>query len=958
MTTPQSTVTIIPKPRKPLPTSSAIFWWHSLKTRVTLTTLVFFAISIWSLALYTSFTLKNDMEQALGEQQFSTVSIIAAEINTGLSDRMRALERVAKLITPGMLGDAASMQTFLEVRPILPMMFNGGVFVLLPDGTAIADSPLSTGRRGLNFIDRKYAIGALKGGKTTIGSPVMGKALRSTVFSIATPIHDAQGKVIGALSGTVDLAEPNFISRSTDNSYGKTGGFLLVSPKIRTIVYATDKKRIMELLPPPGVNPLIDRFIQGYDGTGITIRPGDGVEILTSAKSIPVSGWYAVALMPTEEAFAPINSLQKRGLMAAIILTLLAGGLTWWMLKRQLAPILTTIKTLASLSDTDQPPQFLPVARQDEIGELIGSFNNLLETLMQREKTLRESGEWHRTILQTAIDGFWLTDLQGHLLEVNDAYCLMSGYSEKELLSICISDLESIEMAEDTFTHIQKIITQGMDRFESRHRRKDGSFFDIEASVQFRPNYGDGQLVAFVRDITERKQAVETLFKSEAKYRQLINNIPDIIYSFDLEQGGAYYSPVTQPVLGYSPEYLLEHPKCWHDSIHPDDLPKVESAIENFKTGVPFDLEYRFQHADGHWIWLNDRSTNQPAVINDGTRIEGIVKSITASKKAEDEKRKLESQLMQAQKMESVGRLAGGVAHDFNNLLTVILGGAHLALSELEPGQRLHEYVTQIQKAGEKSADLTQQLLAFARKQTIEPKVLDLNEIVSGMIKMLQRLIGENTQLTLQLANNLWPVKVDPSQIDQILANLCVNARDSIADIGTITIQTGNSFVDEGYRVEHAYVVPGEYVHISVRDSGCGMDKETMAHIFEPFFTTKGVGEGTGLGLAMVYGAAKQNNGFVNVYSEPGIGTTFTIYLPRYVGNTGQNSAKDQAQPAPRGLETILLVEDEAAILSMVKMLLSKQSYTVLAANTPGEATRLLNEHSGKIDLLITRPGG
>ena len=824
----------------------------------------------------------------------------------------------------------------------------------MPDGTAIADFPISTGRLGLNFMDRKYAIGALKEGKTTIGRPVMGKALRSTIFSIATPIHDAQGKVIGALNGTVDLAKPNFISRITDNSYGKTGGFLLVSQQIRTIVYATDKKRIMEVLPAHGVNPLIDRFIQGHDGTGITNRPSDGVEILTSAKSIPVSGWYAVALMPTEEAFAPINSLQKRGLLAAILLTLLAGGLTWWMLKRQLAPIFTTINTLSALSDIDKPLQLLPITRQDEIGELIGSFNRLLETLRQREETLRESGEWHRTILQTAIDGFWLADQQGHLQEVNEAYCLMSGYSEKELLSMCISDLDSTEMPEDTLTHIQKIITQGMDRFESSHRRKDGNFFEVEVSVQFRPNDGNGMFVAFVRDISERKQAEVALFKSEAKYRQLINNIPDIIYSFDLEQGGAYYSPVTQQVLGYSPEYMLEHPMCWHDSIHPDDLPKVESAIENFKTGVPFDLEYRFQHTDGHWIWLNDRSTNQPTVINNATRIEGIVKSITENKKAEDEKTILESQLMQAQKMESVGRLAGGVAHDFNNLLTVILGGAYLALSELEPGQPLHEYVTQIQNAGEKSAALTQQLLAFARKQTIEPKVLDLNEIVLGMIKMLQRLIGESTQLTWQPANNLWQVKADPSQIDQILANLCVNARDSIADIGTIIIQTGNSFVDEGYNVEHTDVIPGEYVHISVCDSGCGMDKETMAHIFEPFFTTKGIGEGTGLGLATVYGATKQNNGFVNVYSELGIGTTFTIYLPRYIGNTDQKSAKNQSQPAPMGLETILLVEDETAILNMVKMLLDKQGYSVLAANTPKEAVRLAGEQTGEIDLLIT----
>ncbi|MEI7816987.1 MAG: cache and HAMP domain-containing protein [Desulfuromonadales bacterium] len=403
MTTSPLSDIVTPKTGKPLLAPSTIFEWRSLKTRITLTMLAIFVIGIWSLVFFTSYTLKNDLEKELGEQQLSTVSIIAAEISTGLTDRMSVLEQVANLITPAMMGDTASMQAFIEGRPAFSTMFNGGVFVLLPDGTAIADFPISTGRLGLNFMDRKYAIGALKEGKTTIGRPVMDKALRSTIFSIATPIHDAQGKVIGALNGTVDLAKPNFISRITDNSYGKTGGFLLVSQQIRTIVYATDKKRIMEVLPAHGVNPLIDRFIQGHDGTGITNRPSDGVEILTSAKSIPVSGWYAVAMMPTEEAFAPINSLQKRGLLAAILLTLLAGGLTWWMLKRQLAPIFTTINTLSALSDIDKPLQLLPITRQDEIGELIGSFNRLLETLRQREETLRESGEWHRTILQTAI---------------------------------------------------------------------------------------------------------------------------------------------------------------------------------------------------------------------------------------------------------------------------------------------------------------------------------------------------------------------------------------------------------------------------------------------------------------------------------------------------------------------------------------------------------------------------
>jgi nitrogen-specific signal transduction histidine kinase/ActR/RegA family two-component response regulator len=327
---------------------------------------------------------------------------------------------------------------------------------------------------------------------------------------------------------------------------------------------------------------------------------------------------------------------------------------------------------------------------------------------------------------------------------------------------------------------------------------------------------------------------------------------------------------------------------------------------------------------------------------------------ITERKRAEEEKAKLEAQLQQAQKMESVGRLAGGVAHDFNNMLSAILGHAELALDQVDPARPLQAHLQEIQKAARRSADLTRQLLAFARKQTVQPKVLDLNETVESMLKMLQRLIGEDIQLTWQPEANLWPVRVDPSQIDQILANLCVNARDAISGVGKMTIETGNSALDEAYCAEHAGFSPGEYVRLTVSDDGCGMDRETLAHIFEPFYTTKGVGEGTGLGLATVYGIVKQNNGFINAYSEPGQGTTFTIYLPRQVAKAEQAREEGPAEPVARGHETILLVEDEPVILELTKMLLERLGYAVLAAGTPGEALRLARKQAGEIHLVMT----
>jgi len=337
-----------------------------------------------------------------------------------------------------------------------------------------------------------------------------------------------------------------------------------------------------------------------------------------------------------------------------------------------------------------------------------------------------------------------------------------------------------------------------------------------------------------------------------------------------------------------------------------------------------------------------------------GQQCRAVMLDITERKRAEEEQAKLETQLQQAQKMESVGRLAGGVAHDFNNMLGVILGHVELALARADLTRPLQAHLEEISKAATRSADLTRQLLAFARKQIVAPRVLDLNETVAGIINLLRRLIGENVDVQWQPAADLWPVNVDPSQIDQMLANLCLNARDAISGVGKVTIETGNTTFDERDCAANAGCAPGDYVRVALSDNGCGMDKETLSHLFDPFFTTKVMGKGTGLGLATVYGAVKQNGGFINVYSEPNLGTTFKIYLPRYVGKAAQARSEAGAQPASSGRETILLVEDEPAILRLTQEMLKHQGYTVLAASTPGAATRLAKEHAGEIHLLMT----
>jgi signal transduction histidine kinase/ActR/RegA family two-component response regulator len=354
-------------------------------------------------------------------------------------------------------------------------------------------------------------------------------------------------------------------------------------------------------------------------------------------------------------------------------------------------------------------------------------------------------------------------------------------------------------------------------------------------------------------------------------------------------------------------------------------------------------------------LQLNDRRPGQ-FTLELIHFLEGLATSIAIALKREqaiEEKDRLQAQFTQAQKMESVGRLAGGVAHDFNNLLMGIMGYADLCRHEIEPDHPIREWLDEITHEAERSANLTRQLLAFARKQTIAPKVLDINDVIARMLKLLGHLIGEDIAINWRPGADIWPVKMDSSQVDQILTNLAVNARDAIRGVGSIAIETGNATLDQAYCSEHPGSFPGNYAVLTFSDTGCGMDRETLAHVFEPFFTTKGVGKGTGLGLATVYGIVKQNHGFINVYSAPGEGTTFKIHLPRCVAEDAAQAVTSTRTELPRGNETILLTEDEKSVRIATQAFLEDLGYTVLVAKDPDEALRLAAAHPGEIHLLI-----
>jgi PAS domain S-box-containing protein len=473
--------------------------------------LAIFLLGLWSLSLFASHVLRKDMGRLLGEQQFSMVSFVAATINRELDDRLAALASVAQTVSPAILGDATRMQTLLRERPVLRRLFNGGVVAYRRDGTAIDAAPRSTQGKDARATDLAAIAAALKHGTSTIGRPAMDTILQAPVFAMTVPIHDAQGNLIGVLSGVTNLATPSFLDIITGSRYGRTGSYKLVAPQHRLLVTDSDKRHLLEALPEAGLLPIIGRT-PGGEGFGVALDPLD-VEVLTSVKSVPVAAWYVAAVLPTSEAFEPIHAMEQRMLAATILLTLLAGVLTWWMINRQLAPMLLASRILAAVPNGQQTPLALPVTRQDEIGHLIGGFNGLLTTLAQREQALRESEERSRTLVEWSPESI-AVHRNGVFIYVNPAAIKMFGAaSARDLVGTPIVDRIHPDCRELALTRVTRIAEQGVftPMIEEQFLKLDGTVIDVE--VQGTPIAYDGAPAVHVvmRDVTRRKQAEEEL---------------------------------------------------------------------------------------------------------------------------------------------------------------------------------------------------------------------------------------------------------------------------------------------------------------------------------------------------------------------------------------------------------------------------------------------------------------
>jgi two-component system, cell cycle sensor histidine kinase and response regulator CckA len=568
---------------------------------------------------------------------------------------------------------------------------------------------------------------------------------------------------------------------------------------------------------------------------------------------------------------------------------------------------------------------------------------------VQSEIMLRDSEEQYRRIFETADDGILLLEKSKlKIRHANPAIMAMLGYSNEELIG---NDMKDIGFPDDigAFQKIMQALKKDgiVNYTDVEVNNKAGQVIDVDIYMVDRAKL----VQCNIRDISDRKRAEEALKESEQRFRTVAK------YNYHWESWVGpdgkyiYVSPSCERITGYLAEEFMKDPELFTRIVHPDDRETVSMHMKSYVDTEGTEgnhIDFRIITRGDAIRWISHYC--QLVYDEEGNRL-----GVRASNRDFTERAKLREQLTQSQKMEGIGRLAGGVAHDFNNLLTTIIGYTEIMLTQVDQEGPLRSGMEEIKKASDRAADLTRQLLAFSRKQMMHPVVLNLNYPLAEMDKMLRRLIGEDIDLITVLEPELWKVKFDPGQMDQVVMNLAVNAKDAMPEGGKLTIETANVFLDEAYVRRHGIELkPGPFVVLAVSDTGFGMDGETQSHVFEPFFTTKEKGKGTGLGLSTVYGIVKQSGGFIWVYSEPGQGTTFKIYLPK---SEAEEAFAEEEQIQPQHLEgsgTILLAEDDDSARKLIRSVLQDYGYRVLEAQDGEEALRLFEQHEGPIHLLLT----
>ena len=941
---------------------------HSLKTRITLGVLVIVLAGMWSLALYTNRMLREDMERLLGEQQFATASFIAAEVGHELDERMAALTSIAERITPAMLDNPKAVQAFLDERGVFQGLFNSGILVYRPDGITIADSAPTAGRVGINYMDIDTVAAALKDGKTSIGRPVMGKKLKVPLIGMTVPIRDAPGRIIGAIGGVVNLGEPSFLSQFTAQGYGKTGGYLLIATKQRVIITATDRSRIMETIPAKGVSPMIDRFVDGYDGTGIFVNPR-GVEVMQSSKRVPQAAWYVGVQLPTAEAFAPILAQQRRMLLTTLLLTLLASLATWWLLRRQLAPMQAAALTLTAVSETDHPLQALPVTRQDEVGDLIGGFNRLLETLGQREKTLREQEGHCRAAVDNGYALIWMAGLDKGCYYFNQPWLSFTGRTlEQEFGNGWAEGVHP-----DDLQRCLDIYVTAFDKREAfsmtyRLRRHDGDYrwlLDDGA-----PRYDSAGLfagyVGHCLDVTEHKLAEDALRESEALFRAVSESAHDAIVTADSSGKIVKWNTGAERIFGYTADEAIGQPltllmpERFRD-LHLKGIARVSAGGESRVMGKPVELFGLRKDGSVFPLELSVARWQVPQ----GNFFTGVMRDITKRKQVElllaDYQTSLEAKIQErthdlehARNGAEAANIAksaflANMSHEIRTPMNGIIGMANILRREgvtSKQAKRLDTIDASAQHLLSVINDVLDISKIEAGKFTLEEAPIVISSLMANVSSILsERVKAQGIHLLIETEHLPHNLAGDPTRLQQALLNYATNAV-KFTETGTVTLRT----------LKQEETADSVRVRFEVSDTGIGIEPNTMSRLFSTFeqadnSMTRKYG-GTGLGLAITRRLAELMGGEAGAESTPGVGSTFwlTVKLKKRGNAVAAPAATEvDAEAEIRQhycCQRILVADDEPINREVALMQLEAVDLVVDTAEDGAEAVALATKNS------------
>jgi two-component system cell cycle sensor histidine kinase/response regulator CckA len=807
----------------------------------------------------------------------------------------------------------------------------GHLDLIRADGSVACSSrPLDADARGTGYAESAWLAAAVR--RPAFVAPVRDDLVGGQVAIASSPIAGGKGAVVAF----ADLAA---LGSSLASLYG--GG----RPNVFLVMTADDRTVVARSIRPS--KWVGTQLAAGYvkREPGSVWRDLDGVTRLYSHAPVSKAGWNIYVGEDESAVVASVTRLRNRQLVligVGLLIFLLAAALIY----RNVASPIRRLSGAVRKARDDDAAGAVPVSGPVEVRALAEDVNALTDAVQRELHERRRAEESYRLLFEANPSPMWVFDAETRgFLAVNDAALATYGYSRDEFLALEIEDIRPASEIDRLRSVLAKpelergLLNVGV----WRHKRKDGTEFDAEIHSHDHRFEGRAARVVMALDVTERVQAEAALRRSEVRYRDLFENASDLITAVDLEGRLTAVNESFVRATGYRREELIGKPLA---VLVPAERRAGLTLARNQKLGGAETTVYEseLQARDGRRIQIEVSSR---LIFEDGrpTGTEAICRDIT-------ERLDLEQKLRQAQRLEAIGRLAGGVAHDFNNLLTVISGYTESLLEGRDRGEEFE--LAQIAAAAERAAILTRQLLAFSRRQVLQPRVILLNDVVEGIMPMLSRLIGEDLELVASLDPELNRVLADPNQVEQVLLNLAVNARDAMPAGGRLTIQTANVELDDEYVAHHGEAVAGPHVMLAVTDTGTGMDAETLAHMFEPFFTTKPVGTGTGLGLATVYGIVKQSEGSIWVYSEPGKGTTFKIYLPATEALVALEAPRAARARVAVGTETILLAEDEEPLRTLTAKLLERYGYVVIAATSANEALRIAKENSRRIDLLLT----